>query len=41
MVRKAVIGPPESPAGLITRIDELTLENTGNFWHANGEVIPW
>jgi hypothetical protein len=27
--------------GLIARIDEETLENTGFFWHTNGEVIPW
>jgi hypothetical protein len=20
---------------------QLTLENTGTFWHANGEVLPW
>jgi hypothetical protein len=26
---------------LLTRIDELTLENTGTFWHSNGEVLPW
>ncbi|HEY9895053.1 MAG TPA: short-chain dehydrogenase, partial [Candidatus Sericytochromatia bacterium] len=23
------------------RIDELTLETSGTFWHANGEVLPW
>ena len=27
--------------GLLTRIDELNLENTGTFWHANGEILPW
>jgi NAD(P)-dependent dehydrogenase (short-subunit alcohol dehydrogenase family) len=27
--------------GLLARIDELTLENTGTFWHSNGEVLPW
>jgi hypothetical protein len=31
----------ESVKGLLARIDELTLENTGTFWHANGEVLPW
>jgi len=35
------IQPNESVKGLIQRIDELTLENTGNFWHSNGEVLPW
>jgi len=27
--------------GLLARIDALTLENSGSFWHANGEVLPW
>lgn len=31
----------ESAAGLIRRIDELSLENTGSFHHANGEELPW
>jgi len=35
------ITPEESVKGLLQRIDELTLENTGTFWHANGEVLPW
>ncbi len=35
------IQPKESVKGLIQRIDELTLENTGTFWHANGEILPW
>jgi NAD(P)-dependent dehydrogenase (short-subunit alcohol dehydrogenase family) len=28
-------------AGLLARIDGLTLGNTGTFWHSNGEVLPW
>jgi NAD(P)-dependent dehydrogenase (short-subunit alcohol dehydrogenase family) len=36
-----LIDPPESAAGLIARIDELTLENSGEFRHANGEPLPW
>ncbi|MBD2102399.1 SDR family oxidoreductase [Leptolyngbya sp. FACHB-261] len=35
------ITPEESVKGLLTRLNELTLENTGTFWHANGEVLPW
>ena len=35
------IEPKKSVKGLIQRIDELTLENTGTFWHANGEILPW
>jgi hypothetical protein len=27
--------------GLLARIDALNLENSGSFWHANGEVLPW
>ena len=27
--------------GLLERMDALTLETTGTFWHANGEVLPW
>ncbi len=35
------ITPEESVKGLLARIDELTLENTGTFWHSNGEILPW
>lgn len=36
------IAPEESVRGLLARIDGLTLENTGTFWHATtGEVLPW
>jgi NAD(P)-dependent dehydrogenase (short-subunit alcohol dehydrogenase family) len=38
---QGLIDPPESAAGLIARIDEVTLETTGTFWHTKGEVIPW
>jgi len=31
----------QSVKGLLDRIDELTLENSGTFWHANGEILPW
>lgn len=31
----------EAAAGLIERIDASSLENTGTFWHANGEPLPW
>jgi NAD(P)-dependent dehydrogenase (short-subunit alcohol dehydrogenase family) len=31
----------ESAAGLIERIDALTPEASGGFWHANGERLPW
>jgi NAD(P)-dependent dehydrogenase (short-subunit alcohol dehydrogenase family) len=35
------ISPEHSVRGLLARIDRLTLENSGTFWHANGEVLPW
>lgn len=35
------ITPEESVKGLLARIDALNLENTGTFWHSNGEVLPW
>ena len=35
------ISPAEAVLGLLARIDALTLENSGSFWHANGEVLPW
>lgn len=31
----------ESVTGLLARIDALSMANTGTFWHANGEVLPW
>ncbi len=31
----------KSVKGLLARIDELNMENTGTFWHSNGEVLPW
>ncbi|MEM7713288.1 MAG: SDR family oxidoreductase [Cyanobacteria bacterium P01_A01_bin.68] len=31
----------ESVKGLLARIDELNIENTGTFWHSNGEILPW
>ncbi|KMM17273.1 SDR family oxidoreductase [Synechococcus sp. GFB01] len=35
------ITPETAVRGLLARIDGLTLENSGTFWHANGEVLPW
>ena len=35
------IEPKESVKGLIQRIDAMTLNNTGTFWHSNGEILPW
>ncbi len=35
------ISPEQSVKGLLKVIDALTLENTGTFWHSNGEELPW
>jgi NAD(P)-dependent dehydrogenase (short-subunit alcohol dehydrogenase family) len=35
------ISPVEAARGLIARIDELNMENTGSFWHSNGQLLPW
>ncbi len=31
----------ESSSGLLKRIDSLNKNNTGTFWHTNGEILPW
>jgi NAD(P)-dependent dehydrogenase (short-subunit alcohol dehydrogenase family) len=35
------IEPMDAAKGLIARLDALTLEASGGFWHANGETLPW
>jgi len=35
------VPPNEAARGLIERIDELTLANSGRFWHAEGYELPW
>jgi NAD(P)-dependent dehydrogenase (short-subunit alcohol dehydrogenase family) len=47
MVKTDMIGgngqvePADAAKGLLARIDELTLETSGGFWHMNGERLPW
>ena len=36
-----LITPEESATGLAQRIAALNLENSGSFWHSNGEELPW
>jgi NAD(P)-dependent dehydrogenase (short-subunit alcohol dehydrogenase family) len=31
----------ESASGLIARMDELSMANSGRFWHAEGHELPW
>ena len=35
------ISTAESARGLIARIDELNIEKSGVFWHAEGYKLPW
>jgi NAD(P)-dependent dehydrogenase (short-subunit alcohol dehydrogenase family) len=35
------VSPDDSARDLLTRIDQLSLENSGTFWHANGQILPW
>lgn len=35
------ISPDEAAERLVKRIDEVTLQNTGTFWHSNGDLLPW
>ena len=41
MTQQHGISPAESARGLIARIDQLTLGNSGTFWHAEGYELPW
>jgi NAD(P)-dependent dehydrogenase (short-subunit alcohol dehydrogenase family) len=38
---EAGISPAQAVHGLLQRIDALSLETSGSFWHANGQVLPW
>ena len=31
----------QAATGIAKRIEELTLDTTGGFWHSNGESLPW
>lgn len=35
------IAPKDSAAGLIERMEELSMQTTGTFWHAEGYQLPW
>ena len=47
MVKTEMVGshgqvePEDAARGLLARLDELTDETSGGFWHANGERLPW
>jgi len=35
------VEPDAAARDLLQRLDELNLQNSGTFWHANGSVLPW
>lgn len=35
------ITPDEAATRLIARIDELNVDNSGTFYHSNGQTLPW
>ncbi len=35
------ITPDEAAQRLVLRIADLDLNNSGSFWHSNGELLPW
>ena len=35
------VSPEYAAAQLADRIEALNLKNTGTFWHANGDELPW
>ena len=38
---RGMVDADEAARGLIARIDEATLADTGTFWHAEGYELPW
>lgn len=39
--KRGDVEPADAAAGLVERIDELSMDTTGSFRHANGEDLPW
>ena len=35
------ITPDEAAERIADRIADLSLQNSGTFWHSNGEILPW
>tara|TARA_Y100000589_G_scaffold191163_2_gene181050 strand:+ start:12102 stop:12767 length:666 start_codon:yes stop_codon:yes gene_type:complete len=35
------ISTEHSVKGILERLDQLDKNNTGTFWHSNGEILPW
>lgn len=39
--QRGLIDADTSARGILDRMDQLGLGNTGTFWHQNGDVLPW
>jgi NAD(P)-dependent dehydrogenase (short-subunit alcohol dehydrogenase family) len=35
------VDPDDAARMLVDRVDALTADTSGTFWHANGQVLPW
>ncbi len=35
------ITPEQAASGIMARIAQLDMSNTGSFWHSNGQELPW
>lgn len=35
------ITPEQAASGIVARIAQLDMSNTGSFWHSNGQELPW
>jgi NAD(P)-dependent dehydrogenase (short-subunit alcohol dehydrogenase family) len=38
---RGLVSAQAAAAGLMDRLDGLNMANSGTFWHANGDVLPW
>ena len=38
---RGLVSAQAAAVGLMDRLDGLNMANSGTFWHANGEVLPW
>jgi NAD(P)-dependent dehydrogenase (short-subunit alcohol dehydrogenase family) len=39
--RSGNVEPADAAKQLVERVDQLSLETTGTFWHASGQTLPW
>jgi NAD(P)-dependent dehydrogenase (short-subunit alcohol dehydrogenase family) len=35
------ISPAQAAERLVAKVDALTLDDTGTFWHSSGSALPW